>query len=163
MSSIRPLRRLLRVLVLEEEQAQAELEAALARLHRLQSALNSAAEREHAGRQLLATSIHSGDAVDRLAALQEVAAAQRSADALRPRIERAEQDIAERREEFLAKRIERRQAETLLREAEAREASEFERRAQQSTDDWYLGRLVQRGRADGENSAELETEIHRTT
>jgi hypothetical protein len=53
----------------------------------------------------------------------------------------AKREAADLREVFLAKRVERRQAETLLREAESRQALEADRRTQHSLDDWYLSRL----------------------
>jgi flagellar biosynthesis chaperone FliJ len=162
-SSIRPLRRLLRVLMLEEEQVQRAMEAARAALHNLQSTKHFAGERERAGRQLFRAGAHSGDVIDRLGALQELAAGQRTAAALRPRIEQAELEVAERREEFLAKRIERRQTESLLQEAEAREAAEAARRTQQTMDEWYLGRKIQSSPAEENCSSAAEEEIPGTT
>jgi len=149
--------------MLEEEQAQAAMEAALAVLHHLQNQLQHALDREHVGRQLFSMSAQSGDAVDRLAALQEVASGQRSATGLRSRIEQAEQEVVDLREKFLAKRIERKQAETLLRAAEAREVTVLERRMQQSTDDWYLGRMQQREDVDNETLMEPQSGIRGTT
>jgi hypothetical protein len=78
---------------------------------------------------------------DRLAGLEETRAAGRGDLALAPRVADAEQDVAGLREEYLASRVERRQAETLIQEAEARDAHDAERRAQQGLDDWFRNRL----------------------
>lgn len=141
MAVARSLRRLLRVLTLQEEQAQTAFQNAIAQLRRLESGLEAAVERERRGRRLLVASTHSDEGVDRQAALEESAAGRRAAAAQRPRIAQAGQEAALRREEFMAKRVERRQAETLIQEAEAREDLETSRRSQQVMDDWYLGRL----------------------
>jgi hypothetical protein len=67
--------------------------------------------------------------------------ANRLAKAIAPRIEDAESDVASLREEYLASRVERRQAETLISEAEARDALEAERKNQQGLDDWFRNRM----------------------
>lgn len=134
------LRRLLRVLELEEEQAHRALEAVTGELRRLEKAHAGARERERSGRAMVAASARSGALMDRVAGIEETRLAQRAAAVLRQRMTEAEQAVALRREEFLAKRVERRQAETLIQEAEAREAVEAGRRGQQALDDWYLGR-----------------------
>lgn len=133
------LRRLLRVLELEEEQRHRALEAAAGELRRLQKAHANAEEREHGGRAMVAAGAWNGILLDRLAGMEETRMARRAAAALRERIKETEHAVAERRVEYLAKRVERRQAETLIREAETREAVEGERRGQQRLDDWYLG------------------------
>jgi len=143
----RPLRRLLRVLEMEEEQCKAALEFALSGLTRLERTLAGAEDRGRGGRRLVAASARTGELTDRLAGLEESRAASRHAQALAPRIELAKREAATLREVFLAKRIERRQAEALLREAEARQALEADRRTQRSLDDWYLSRL-HRSRTD---------------
>jgi flagellar biosynthesis chaperone FliJ len=140
----RSLRRLLFVLKAEEEQAQASLESALAQPRLLQNAVDSAMARERVGRQLVLMSAASGDAVDRLAALEEIASAKRTAAVLQSRIAQATREAAMQREAFLAKRIEQKQVETLVSESEAREALQATRRSQQSMDEWYLGRMVRR-------------------
>jgi hypothetical protein len=140
MAVSRTMRRLLRVLALEEEQRQSVLESAVGELRRLERALDSAAERERGGRRLLAASAASGELTDRVAALEETRAAKRRAATLRPWIEEAAEEVLELREAYLAKRVERRQTETLLQAAEAAKALEDARRSQQSLDDWYLNR-----------------------
>jgi flagellar biosynthesis chaperone FliJ len=57
------------------------------------------------------------------------------------RIESSTRAVDELRAAFLEKRVERRQAETLVEEAEARDAIESGRRTQQSLDNWYLTRV----------------------
>ena len=83
-----------------------------------------ARERERGGRLLVAASTETGEMVDRIAGLEESCAARRQAAALTPRIADWELAVGARRGEFLAKRIERGQVETLIRKAEANEASE---------------------------------------
>ena len=144
MTIARSLRRLLCVLELEEELAHAALQSALAELRLFENALESAAERERAGRKHLVVRAQTEEGVNRAAALEEIAAGRRIATALRPGATEARRKAAARREAFLAKRVERKQAETLLAKAEAREALQAARRAQQATDDWYIGRFAQR-------------------
>lgn len=157
MAVARSLRRLLRVLELEEEQASHALESAMEELRRLESAFRSNREREQRGRALVRASAHSGDLADRLAGLEEARLATRWAAALAVRIAEADERAAQRRQQFLAKRVERRQAETLIEEAEARHAEAAGRRSQQSVDDWYLNRM-RRGQepAKGKNAEKLE-------
>jgi flagellar biosynthesis chaperone FliJ len=141
MSANGPLRRLLRVLELEEEQCKIALGSAVGALNRLEGMLAGAEDRARGGRQLVAASARSGELTDRLAGLEESRTASRHVQALAPRIAVAKREAADLREVFLAKRVERRQAETLLREAESRQALEADRRTQHSLDDWYLSRL----------------------
>ena len=140
MAVSRALRRLLRVLEIEEEQSRAALESALSGLRHLEQALAAAAERDRGGRRRVAASAYTGQLPDRLAGLEETRAAARHATSLVPRIADAKLGLEAAREDFLAKRVERRQAETLIREAEARDAVETTRRAQQALDDWYRNR-----------------------
>lgn len=141
MAVSRAMRRLLRVLQLEEEQCQSALESALGELQNLRRAVDAATERDRGGRRLVVSSAHSGELTDRLAGLEETRGAARRVAALRPWIQEAEQETAALRAVFLAKRIERRQAETLIQEAEAEEAVEAKRRGQQALDEWHLNRL----------------------
>jgi hypothetical protein len=140
----RPLRRLLGVLEIEEEQCRVALESALSEMIRLERALAGATERERSGRRLVVEGARSGDFTDRLAGLEEARAGRRGAAFLTPQIASAERDAGRRREEFLAKRVERRQVETLLQEAEARDGIAAGRRSQQGLDDWYLNRQHRR-------------------
>ncbi|WP_420239871.1 hypothetical protein ACOBR2_10015 [Telmatobacter bradus] len=140
MAVSRTLKRLQRVLELEEEQCLAAMEAAMAELRRLEQALVTAGERGRQARLLVSASVHTGEFEDRLAGLSESVSSERLQKALQPRIAVAEEEVAESREVYLAKRIERRQAETLIEEAEAREKVERNRKAQASLDEWYLSR-----------------------
>jgi hypothetical protein len=147
MAVSRAMRRLLRVLEIEEEQSRLVLESALGELQRLRRALAATTERDRRGRRLVAASAHSGELPDRLAGLEETSTARRHAAALTPKIAEMELDVAERREAYLAKRVERRQAETLIQETEARDAVEAGRRGQRTLDDWFLNRLHRAGMA----------------
>lgn len=170
-AAAKPMRRLLRVLELEEEQARRLLEAATAELRQLERARASALERARCGRALVATSAASGQLADRIAGLEETRLGQRAVLALTPHIAGARSRVEARREEFIAKRIERRQVETLVRAAEAREAREAAQREQQMLDDWFLGgklRARQSGaKQDGvklepEAAEKTEAESHRS-
>ena len=149
MAVSRPLRRLLRVLHIQEEQGRAALESAVAELQRLEQAQAAAEERGRSGRQMVAASALHGQLVnqlvDRLAGLEETLAGSRAAAVLAPCTAEAEERVALRREEFLTRRIERRQAEALVKKAEAAGAIESGRRSQRALDDWYLNRLRRTG------------------
>jgi|SRR5581483_1422544 len=137
----RTLRRLLRILELEEEQSRRVLESAVNELQRLERALNVAAERERRGRRLIAASAESGELTDRVSGVEESHAAMRRAALIAPWIEDAQREAEALRQAYLAKRVERRQAEALIQKAESREAIEAGRRNQQALDDWYLNRV----------------------
>lgn len=140
MAVSRGLRRLLRIRELNEEQHRLALEAALKELNLIEQALASAANRDTRGLRLIASSARSGELADRLAGLEESRAAARHAKSLAPRIADCREDVAGLREQLLAIRVERRQAEALVDEAQAREAIEAGRRAQQAADDWFGAR-----------------------
>jgi hypothetical protein len=141
MAGTRPLRRLLRVLEIEEEQRQIELESAVGELRRLERALAAAGERGRGGRLLVSQSAWSGEAVDRMAGLEESRAGARSASFLAPRIVFSQQQVSRLREELLAKRVGRRQAEHVLRGVEARQQMKAARRGQQALDEGHLSRM----------------------
>lgn len=164
MTVSRSMRRLLRVLQLEEEQRREALKNALGESRRLQKSQEQAIERERRGRRLVVTSAENGEITDRLAGLEETRAGARRSAALKPLIAAAQAQVEARRQEFLAKRVERRQAETLIEEAEAQKALVTGRRGQQALDNWHLDRLrrkeVDEERPDGSqpeswNSAQL--------
>jgi antitoxin component of MazEF toxin-antitoxin module len=165
MAVSRALRRLLRVLEIEEEQSRLALESAVGELGILEHSLTATRTRERSGRRLVISSAQSGELPDRLAGLEETRAARRRADALAPRIADAEVEVTTSREVFLAKRVERRQAETLIHEIEAQDAVIAGRRSQQALDDWYLNRL--QGTKNTQNyakpacSSDLPDETHR--
>ena len=145
MAVSRALRRLLRIRDLEEEQCRLALETATGELHRLQGALQASIERGRGGRRLIEASAHSGELRDRLAGIEEIHTATRFVDALEPMIVTSEEKVAMRRQEYMEKRIERSQAETLIKESEARELIETNRRDQQYLDDWFSSQLYRRG------------------
>jgi hypothetical protein len=144
MAVSRALRRLLRIRELEEEQNRLVLESASGELNRLEQTLVAAFERERQGRRMVESSARSNQLMDRFAGLEETRSAGLYVVALGPRIDAKQEEVAVRRQEFLAKRVERRQAETLIEETEALEAIEAGRRGQQSLDDWYNSRLYRK-------------------
>lgn len=137
----RTLKRLLRVLELEEEQRQTALQSALGELHRLERAIDTASDQERTGRQIVTAGVLKDEFEDRLAGLEQARAALHARDVLMPRAADARVVAAERREEFLAKRVERRQAETLIESVEAQEELIASRRRQAALDEWFLNRL----------------------
>ena len=140
MAVSRAMRRLQRVLEMQEERCLAEMEAALADLRRLAGALTAAAEQEQAGRRLVTASAGKREVIDRLAGIEESRAAQRRTAGLRPRMAEAREIANTRRREFLSKRVERRQAETTVKKIESADASAAGRREQRELDDWFLGK-----------------------
>jgi hypothetical protein len=141
----RALRRLLRIRDIEEEQSRIALEAAIGDRRRLEQAQIAATERDRCGRGLVDASTQTGELTDRLAGLEEQHAADRFQRSLAPRILDAERDVVSLREDYLERRVERRQAETLVKESEAREGLEAERRSQQGLDDWFRNRMHRAG------------------
>jgi len=131
-------RRLLRVLDLEEESRRRELESAQAEHVRLNVALTGATQRERDGRLLFADGVRREDPCDRWMGLQEEDAGRRSRTVLQQSIQQSMQAVETLRAALLQKRVERKQAETLVKAAEARESLEEDRRTQQGLDSWYL-------------------------
>ena len=107
---------------------------------------------------MVESSARSNQLMDRLVGLEETRSAGLQAIALGPKIDSKQEEVAERRQEFLIKRVERRQAETLIEETEAREAIEAGRRGQQSLDDWYNSRQYRKD-ANLEESQPSKTEF----
>jgi hypothetical protein len=136
---------LLRIRNLEEEQRRLALEAGVADLHRLETALTTSKARDRRGRELVTASAGTGELIDRLAGLEETRLAIRQADVLAPRIAASQADVNALRQEYLPKRIERRQAETLIREIEAQDSVDAGRKGQQALDDWYRNRRQKAG------------------
>ncbi len=138
MAQSQTLRRVQSIRYAEERQRRAQMESALADLRRLQDAFKFAFERMKQARALVASSVGSGEPIDRIAALQETTAVERRMKILPARIAAAETEVVSIRQEFLSKRIERRQVECLLDEARAREAAEINRKSQFMLDNWHL-------------------------
>jgi hypothetical protein len=141
MAVSRALRRLLRILTIEEDQCRLALESALGELRRFEHALSATTAQARSGRRLVTASARSGELPDRLAGIEETHSADRRAVVLALRIAEATSNADALRQAFLAKRVECRQAETLISEAVAKDAVVAARRTQQSLDDWYLNRL----------------------
>lgn len=159
MSVSRAMRRLLHIRNLEEEQSRMALESALGELNRLECERTATVARDRQGRRLVEASAQTGQLPDRVAGLEETRSAAHYAKALEPRIAAKGDEVAELRQEFLLKRVEHRQAETLIQEAEAQDAVETDRRAQQSLDGWYGARMHRNG-ADTEQENRTEKEKH---
>jgi hypothetical protein len=132
------LRRLHSIREAEERQRRAQMESALADLRRLENALNCAFKKATQARALVASSVESGEQIDRIAALEEMAAAERQIKILPARIAAAETNVDSIRREFLTKRMERRQVESLLDAACAQETMEVKRKSQSVLDDCHL-------------------------
>lgn len=146
MSVSRAMRRLLHIRNLEEEQSRLALESAMGEFNRLECELTVAIARERQGRRLVDASAQTGELPDRFVGLEETRLAIRHAEALEPRIEAKENEVAELRQAFLMKRVEHRQAETLIQKTEAQDAVEADRRAQQSLDGWFGSRMHRKGK-----------------
>jgi len=147
MAVSRTLRRLLGVRNLEEQQCRMALEAAVSELRHIEHAIGFAVAQKRHGRRLVLASTVSGDAVDRLAGLEEAEVGERRRRTLASRRMQAEAETDALRQVFLERRVERRQAETLIEEAMARDAIEGDRRAQQGQDDWYGAQLFREAMA----------------
>jgi hypothetical protein len=139
------MRRLLRVLEMQEEQCLAQVEAALADLRQLESALIAADDQDRAGRRMILASAATGEIVNRLAGLEICRTALWRIGMLTLRIAEARQTVNVRRRELLNKRVERRQAETILEKIDAADALEANRKIQRELDDWFL-RKARQGR-----------------
>lgn len=138
------LQRLLSLREAEERQKLILMETALAELNRLAYALNQARRRGTAGHALVSSGVQSGESIDRIAGLEEVASAERIVVALTNRIKLAENAAARFRQEFLAKRIERRQVGALLDAMKEQENLLANRKGQSTLDDWYRMRHARR-------------------
>lgn len=132
------LRRLLRVLNLEEELHRRELESAQCELTLREQAMTMCGEREPNGRRWLSAGLQNGDMTDRLAGMEEIQTGKRCVAALQPHIDQSAVRVEECRAAFLEKRVERKQVQTVVAAAEAREVVVADRRAQQWLDDWCL-------------------------
>jgi hypothetical protein len=140
----RALRRLLRVLDIEEEQSQLALKSALNELRRLEQLMVLTRKREREGRQCIVRSAYTGEVSDRVAGLQESQSAAQRAEVLDVEIAEVGLLVAELRQAYLGKRVERRQTEMLIRDIESGDAVVSARRNQQDLDDWYRNRLLAR-------------------
>jgi flagellar export protein FliJ len=131
------LARLLDIRYAEERQSRNLMESAVLELRSLEKISEDTHKRRKDARALITTSLGTGDGLDRIAALEEMAISERVAIALQKKIVAIELQVERLRQDFLAKRTERRQVETLIDHAKAQEAIESKRRAQTAMDDWY--------------------------
>ncbi len=149
------MRRLLSIREAEEERSQTGMASALAELHRLEAAIMSTRGRARLARALVASSVKTGEVVDRIAGLEECAIADRLAKILADRIDAARKEVERKRQEFLAKRIERRQVETLCDAMKTQDAVEAKRKIQMALDEWHRARKsgeITKGSASHSNS-----------
>jgi flagellar biosynthesis chaperone FliJ len=136
------LRRLLSIRQAEEDRSQSEMERANTELQRLESASARAQERGKSAQGLVASSVQTGELLDRVAGLQEIATVKRTQEVLRKRIRAAADDAQHKQQEFMSKRIARRQVEALI-DAKSNEArTAFDRKAQSALDDWHRSQRV---------------------
>ena len=140
MAVSKALLRLLRVRGIEEERRRMALETASQKLRNLEEARNAALARDRQGRELMRTSVGSGELADRISGLVETEGGRKLVHVLAPRIKASEADQVRSEQEFLEKRTERRQAETLVEERQALDVVEADRRSQGALDDWYGSR-----------------------
>jgi flagellar biosynthesis chaperone FliJ len=142
MAASASLRRLLAIRLTEEEQRQMEMEKAVAELQRLEGLQNKLRTHFKCVRELFESSAHTGETVDRIAALREISADRRLETLLAEKIEVARMDIERKKQGFLAKRLERRQVETLVDRMSAEGATEAGRKLQAALDDWHRSRRI---------------------
>jgi flagellar biosynthesis chaperone FliJ len=149
------LRRLFRIRELEEDQSRLALDASLAELRRLESALRGTAQQGRRGREIMDQGLRTGSLDERIAGLEEEASAERLSSALGIWIQELQSKVDALRDVYCVKSLERRQAETLVNEAEARSRIDGARREQAGLDDWYGNRTHARNRE--ESRFDLET------
>lgn len=151
------LRRLLRIRALEEEQSRSAFAEAQGEVNRLKALERAAAARGRRGSRIVTESAGSPDSRDRRAGVEETRAAHHALAVLAPRIAEAEWRAAGRQKAFLECRMRKRQVETLIREAEAEDALERERKNQQALDEWFRARKMLLARAEGARERERTT------
>jgi flagellar biosynthesis chaperone FliJ len=140
MAASASLRRLLAIRHTEEEQRQREMEKAVAELQRLEGLQTKLRTHLKCARALFESSAHTGEAVDRVAALREISADRRLETLLAEKAEVARMDVERKKQSFLSKRLERRQVETLVDRMLAEATTEAGRKLQSSLDDWHRSR-----------------------
>jgi hypothetical protein len=106
---------------------------------------------------LVASSVLTGELLDRIAGLEEIRVADRKVKVLAAKVDAAKKQVQKKRQEFLDKRIERRQAEAVYDAMQARAAAEANRKGQLILDDWHRSRRNRDVREA--NSARSETDI----
>ena len=146
MAASQNLRRLHSIREAEERQRRTVMESSIEQLRRLEATLKDTCRQARQARALIASSVRTGEFVDRIAAMEEMAASERLAKILPAKIAAAERQVASVREEFLAKRVERRQVETLLDAVKVQEAIETNRKSQLGLDDWHSSERSRKNR-----------------
>lgn len=131
------------------------MESALAKLRILQNEWTAASKRMRQARVLIASSVQTGEQVDRIAALQEMTEAEHRREGLEEKIAATEAEVTSSRQEYLVKRIERRQVESLLDAERARLAVESNRKSQSMLDDWHLPRTARMSKAIVSKTSEV--------
>lgn len=160
MAAAKSLRRLCEIRRAEEEQTQAAMELAITELQHLETALLRNHECATRARALIASSAHTGEFVDRIAGLEDIRAAERTARGLATRVDAAEKKVQRKRQEFLDKRIERRQVEAVCEAMRAQGAAELTRKSQVVLDDWHRSQRNRSVRVA--NAAYTESDISLT-
>lgn len=155
MAASQNLRRVHSIRKAEESQRRAQMESALAKLRFLQNAWTAALKRAKQARGLIASSVNTGDQVDRIAALQEITTAEHRLAVLQEEIAAAETEVASIRREFLVKRIERRQVESLLDAASEELKVEENRKLQSLLDEAHLSQRILRSKAGRSKTSEV--------
>jgi flagellar biosynthesis chaperone FliJ len=139
-SGSHPLRRLLRIREMEEEQSRLALENALTERSRLQAELLAAEGRGRRGRALIATSARSGELSDRLAGMEEARIAQRLHKILSGRISDSDSQVNEKRQSYFSSRMARLQADKLTEAFKKNADRQTMRRNQRELDEWFRSR-----------------------
>jgi flagellar export protein FliJ len=137
MAASKSLERLLGIRQAEEERSQQELKAAIQELQRLELAHATTHERGKRARTLVASSAQTGEIMDRIAGLQEMATADRLKRMLLKKIDAARKDAQHNRQELLTRRLARRQVETLVDSKSTEARAEANRKTQSTLDDWH--------------------------
>jgi flagellar export protein FliJ len=157
MAASKSLRRLRNIRQAEEEQMQAYMELAVAALQRLETDLTETRERVRRARVLIASSVHTGEVLDRIAGLEELRAADRRAKVLSAKVDAAEKQVQSKRRELLDKRVERRQVERVYEAVQAKDATAANRKSQLVLDDWH--RIATQANRRGANAPRSESDI----
>ena len=137
MSALDALRRLLDLRQAEEDRSQLELDGAMETLRRLGVALTETEKRRSLARTRVSAGVETGQVIDRMAGVYEIAHADRLAGMILQKIHAGERDVLDRRQELLTRRLARRQVETIVNAHIAEIEMESNRKAQLELDDWH--------------------------
>jgi hypothetical protein len=151
------LERLFDIRQAEEERSRQEMETAIAELQRLELAHGTACERETRGRTRVASSVQTGEVMDRVAGLQEMTTAGRLKRLLLKKIDAARKDAQNKRQELLERRLARLQVETLVDAKSAETRAKTNRKTQSALDDWHRSQRMPEMRKT--NASRFESDI----